>query len=123
MTHKKGCCKIRFYNSPSCRDNDPVEFVEAGEIKSILSAAVISHGVSHISYRIAVFHPSEGRISLGLLFCNSPQVCFYVERPQLFVFAEVQGMMGVALFGDGSGAVPVGAVFLADGQHVPDAVL
>ena len=31
-------------------------------------------------------------------------------------------MVGVALFGDGAGAVPLGAEFLTGGQHIPDAV-
>ena len=64
---------IMFYNSPFCMGKGSVKFIEAGEIRFVLSAAAISHGVSHISYRVAVFHPSEGRIPLGLLpiFCSS----------------------------------------------------
>ena len=31
-------------------------------------------------------------------------------------------MVGVALFGDGTGAIPAGAVFFAQQQHIPDTV-
>ena len=50
------------------------------------------------------------------------QIAFHVEGFQLFVLAQIQGMMRVPLFGDGAGAVLAGAVLPADFQHIPDAL-
>ena len=48
------------------------------------------------------------------------KIAFHIKGLQLFVFAQIQRMMGMALFADGAGTVPPGAVFLAHRKKIPD---
>ena len=50
------------------------------------------------------------------------QIGFDIKGFQLFVLAQVQGMMGMALFGDGPGAVPAGAECFSCMNQIPNAV-
>ena len=50
------------------------------------------------------------------------QIRFHVKGLQFLILAQIQRMVGMPLFGDGAGAVPAGAVFPANLQHIPDAL-
>ena len=69
------------------------------------------------------FYPRDSHVGLrpprnDVNFLQLLQIAFRVERLQLFVLPQVQRMVGVALFADGTGAEPLGVVLPADGQHI-----